>query len=78
MSVIPIKPIGSTNLPEATAPKPRMDPELQVMAKVDRILSGLDPSAIRRVLLWIVTKHCNATVKITPDMTQEQANGKAD
>lgn len=41
------------------------DPELQAMAKVDEILSGLDPKTLPRVVQWIADRYATDTVEPT-------------
>jgi len=52
--------MSATKTPATTEqPKARprgLDPELQTMARIDRLLAGLKPAEARRVLQWIVDR----------------------
>lgn len=61
----------------ADAPKKRgLDPELQAMAKIDRILAELDDKQKSRVLTWLVARTIPTTISLNrlperPEMHDE-------
>lgn len=50
---------------EAAKPKPRgLDPELQAMAKIDRILGELSDNAATRIMAWLVARRTPGKFRI--------------
>ncbi len=54
---VPIVPDAIPPAKEDAKPRPRMDAELQAMAKIDRILADLPPKAQARVVRWLADRH---------------------
>lgn len=48
---------GKTDTPTVGKKLSGLDPELQAMAKLDRLLRELEPQSRQRVLAWLTDKH---------------------
>ena len=61
-----------TDATRTAAPRTKRvaDPEIQVMADLDRLICSLpDDDSVARVLAWLVGKHCPGAVSFSKQIT---------